>query len=171
MTEEEQVPHYLEMWKQTIAVQQHFNDIEWRIRSLALTALTFALGAAALAAREKAAIQIFGWQVQLSFTILLLGLFLWIAFYFVDQIWYHRLLIGAVKHGEALEEVLRENLPAAGLTTQISKSSPYQFSVGFGRFNHQFKKTMHSSAKMRTFYLIGASALLIPAIAFQLSGS
>jgi hypothetical protein len=170
MDDEAKVPHYVEMWKQTIAVQQHFNDIEWRIRSLALTALTFALGAAALAARQKSAIQLFGWQMQLSFTILILGLFLWLAFYFVDQIWYHRLLIGAVKHGEALEEVLRGALPEAGLTMQISKSSPYQFNIGFGRFKYCPKEPMHSSAKMRTFYMIGALALLLPAIAFQVSG-
>lgn len=32
---------------------------------------------------------------------LLLGLVLWGAYYFVDQGWYHRLLIGSVVHGDA----------------------------------------------------------------------
>lgn len=32
LTAHERVGHYIEMWKQTVTVQQHFNDIEWRIR-------------------------------------------------------------------------------------------------------------------------------------------
>lgn len=171
MEDDAKISHYIEMWKQTVAVQQHFNDIGWRIRSLALTALTFALGAAALAAREKATVEVFGWQIQLSFLVLVLGLFLWLSFYFVDQIWYHRLLIGAVKHGEVLEIALRAELPQAGLTLQISESSPYYFNLGVGRFKYRVKKPIHSSTKMRAFYLIGALALLLPAIAFQISGS
>lgn len=41
MDDDDRVRHYIELWKQTVAVQQHFNDLEWRIRQLALTALTF----------------------------------------------------------------------------------------------------------------------------------
>ena len=52
MNDDEKVGHYIEIWKQTVTVQQHFNDIEWRIRGLALTAATFALGAAAIAAKD-----------------------------------------------------------------------------------------------------------------------
>lgn len=66
MDDEDRVKHYIELWKQTVAVQQHFNDIEWRIRQLALTALTFALGAAAVAARERTSLVIFGMNFQLS---------------------------------------------------------------------------------------------------------
>lgn len=164
--EDSHIPHYLEMWKQTIAVQQHFNDISWRIRGLALTALTAALGVAAVAARDKSAIGLFDWDIQLSSSILFFGLILWISFYFVDQVWYHRLLIGAVKHGEALEEALRERLPEAGLTQSVSLNSPYRMKFGVGRFQTPEIK-IHSSAKMRIFYLIGGITLLILAIALQ----
>jgi hypothetical protein len=156
------IPHYLEMWKQTIAVQQHFNDISWRIRGLALTALTFALGAAAVAAREKSTIQIFGWDIQLSSSLLFLGLVLWISFYFVDQVWYHRLLVGAVKHGEALELALQGKLPEAGLTQAISLNSPYTANFKLGSL------TIHSAAKMRIFYSIGAFTLIVFAVALQI---
>ncbi|AGK76783.1 hypothetical protein AB0407_12555 [Streptomyces microflavus] len=155
------ISHYLEMWKQTIAVQQHFNDIEWRIRGLALTALTFALGAAAVAAREKSTIQLFDWRIQLSSSLLSIGLILWLAFYFVDQIWYHRLLIGAVKHGEALEVTLREKLPEAGLTHAISANSPYPVNFKVGVI------TIGSSAKMRIFYGIGGLTMFFLALALQ----
>lgn len=49
----EAVGHYVTMWKTSIEVQQHFNGIEWRIRGLALTVATFALGAAGVAAKDK----------------------------------------------------------------------------------------------------------------------
>ncbi|MBQ1092407.1 hypothetical protein [Streptomyces sp. B93] len=160
--DENQVPHYLEMWKQTIAVQQHFNDIGWRIRGLALTALTFALGAAAVAAREKSTIQIFGSDIQLSACISALGFILWFSFYFVDQVWYHRLLVGAVRHGEALEAALQAKLPEAGLTKAISQNSPYTANLKVTSF------TIHSSAKMRIFYLVGGLTLIVFAVALQM---
>jgi hypothetical protein len=160
--DDNQIAHYLEMWKQTIAVQQHFNDIGWRIRGLALTALTFALGAAAVAAREKSTIHIFGLCLQLSACISALGFILWISFYFVDQIWYHRLLIGAVRHGEALETALQEKLPEAGLTKAISQNSPYTVNLKVASL------TIHSSMKMRIFYLIGGLTLIVFAIALQI---
>lgn len=181
MDDEARVTHYIEMWKQTITVQQHFNDIEWRIRGLALTALTFALGAAAVAAEEHTKVIIFGIGFQLSATVLVLSMFLWSAFYFVDMHWYHRLLIGSVKHGEALEVELRKHLPAAGLTHQISASSPSPLAPAWvprtitklklGRIlKISFDKPYGSSTKLGIFYAIGAAAQIIPAVAFQLSG-
>jgi hypothetical protein len=156
---------YVELWKQTVAVQQHFNDLEWRIRQLALTAMTFALGAAALAAKDKTSISIFGIDVQLSSALLIGGLALWLSFYFVDQVWYHRLLIGAVTHGEQLERKLQEVLPEAGLTIAISRASPYSVTVG----RRSFVRTwiVHSSAKLRIFYVSGAVILVTAAAALQ----
>jgi hypothetical protein len=160
--EDAEIPHYLEMWKQSIAIQQHFNDIGWRIRGLALTALTFTLGAAAVAAQKGSTIKIFGYCIQLSSSIAILGLILWVSFYFVDQVWYHRLLVGAVKHGETLETALQTRLPEAGLTKAISQNSPYVVNLKV------ITVTIHSSAKMRIFYCIGALALIIFAVALQI---
>lgn len=123
MTEDER-DAYIEMWKQTIDVQKHFNDIELKIRGLALTILTFTLGGASLAIRNGTAIGINGFELQLGALILILGILLWLTFYFVDQIWYHRLLVGAVFHGLELEDELRKVLPVAGLSHRISESSP-----------------------------------------------
>ncbi|MBF6169437.1 hypothetical protein IU486_32650 [Streptomyces gardneri] len=119
--EEKDIPHYLEMWKKTVEVQQHFNDLEWRIRGLAMTVLTFAFGAAAVAAKDGTAVKVFGFSLQLSCIVLVLGFVLWLAFYFVDKVWYHQLLTGAVKHGDELEQELRTQLPHAGLTGQIGR--------------------------------------------------
>ena len=168
MNEEERLKGYIELWKQTIAVQQHFNDIEWRIRQLALTALTFALGAAAVAAKDRVTVSIFGIGLQLSSTLLVFGLILWLSFYFVDQVWYHRLLIGAVRHGEALENSIREFLPEAGLTGSISKASPYTLKIGRGHLSRSW--LIHSTVKLRIFYITGAVSLIVAAIALQISG-
>ena len=177
LSEDDKVPFYLDMWKQTVTVQQHFNDIEWRIRGLALTVLTFALGAAAVASKDSTAIHVFDWTLPLAAAVLWAGLVLWSAFYFVDQIWYHRLLLGAVKHGEALEQQLQLlGLWAAGLTQAISASSPYQIRIGVGAGSHWWSwlfrrrnifHPIRSGLKMKLFYVIGAFPMLLPAIGLQ----
>ncbi len=70
LTVNERVGHYVEMWKKTVDVQQHFNDIEWRIRGLALTTATFAVGAAGVAAKDNSKI----WFLSLGGLVLMLGL-------------------------------------------------------------------------------------------------
>jgi hypothetical protein len=44
----------IEAWKQTIQVQQHFNDLELRIRNYAITLLGALFGVAAYAFKEHA---------------------------------------------------------------------------------------------------------------------
>jgi hypothetical protein len=121
---------YLELWKKTIDVQQHFNEIQWKIRGLALTAVTFTLGAAALAARDATTVDLhfslFGWHFTepLPRMIIFAGLVLWLMFGFVDGLWYHQFLKGAVYHGSDLEDELREaGLPKAGLSKRITFAS------------------------------------------------
>src|SRR3954454_5849013 len=99
LSDDERCSRYIDLWKQTVEVQQHFNDLEWRIRGLALTAATFALGASAVAAKDGTKFH----GVSLGAGVLIAGLILWFGFYFVDRYWYHPLLIGSVKHGEELE--------------------------------------------------------------------
>lgn len=168
--DEKHIAHYLDMWKQTITVQQHFNDIEWRIRGLALTALTFALGAAAVAAKDRIVVNIFGSSWQLSSFVCVLGLFLWGAFYFVDRVWYHRLLIGSVRHGTELENALKEHLPLAGLTKRISENSVTEPVRIFGG-HLKLIPALHSTTKLFLFYLIGAAVLFLTAVALQVGSA
>ena len=85
LTRDQQVGHYIDMWKLSVEVQMHFNDIEWRIRGLALTVATFALGAAGVAAKDGTRVA----GVSLGSLVIVIGLLLWYAFYFVDRVWYH----------------------------------------------------------------------------------
>lgn len=167
LADEEHAKLLVELWKQTIAVQQHFNDLCWRIRGLALTALTFTLGAAALAAREPVDdVALFGVELQLSVIIAGAGLVLWQAFYYVDRRWYHQLLKGSVKHGEELEKELQAFVPAAGLTKSISDASPYDGRSWRGR-----RRSINSTMKLQRFYRAVTLLLVAFAVALQFGGT
>lgn len=153
---------YVEMWKQAVAVQQHFNEICWKIRGLALTALTFTLGAASLTASAEdrpAALVVKGFSIDTSALTVCVGLLVWLAFFFVDASWYHRLLTGAVAHGVALEKELQHTLPAAGLTIAIGAASPSPLPLT--------QKKMHSKHKLWTFYGVIAVLLVVLAVVLQ----
>lgn len=165
LTDADRLQGYLEMWKQTITVQQHFNEIGWKIRGLALTALTFTLGAASLTATTKdqpAPLIIRDVPVDRSALTLCIGSFIWLAFSFVDLSWYHRLLKGSVNHGRDLEQELRNYLPVAGLTIAISAASP-------SRPLPWSTKEMHSTWKLRLFYIVIAALLAVVAVVLQLN--
>ncbi|GIG36299.1 hypothetical protein [Cellulomonas pakistanensis] len=159
----DQVSLYVEMWKQSVEVQKHFNEIEWRIRGLALTVATFALGAAGWTARDGATVGPF----SLGALVVVLGLLLWYAFYFVDRAWYHPLLKAAVKHGEALEQEIMRSLPVAGMTQAITAGSPYEPSRVVAILSGKRTGPMHSEDKLVWFYKVGAAALVVAAIALQ----
>lgn len=172
LTTNEALGHYISLYKTSVDAQQHFNDIEWRIRGLALTAATFALGAAGVAAREGSTIG----PVSLGSAVLILGLFLWYAFYFVDRFWYHPLLKGAVKGGTELEAAIRRHIPEACMTEQITAQSklPIGRRLAFlagkkGWSSNDGQRIMHSDHKLRWFYRVGTFAFLIGAAALQVA--
>lgn len=162
LTMNEQVGHYIDVWKKTVEVQQHFNDIEWRIRSLALTAATFTLGAAGVAAKDDARV---GW-LSLGTLVTLVGLLLWYAFYFVDRIWYHPLLKAAVAQGTLIEDEIKKTLPHVGMTATITARS-VQPTRRLARLLTR-KTELHSDDKLVRFYLVGAGALFMSAVALQI---
>jgi hypothetical protein len=167
LSDDERCSGYIDLWKQTVEVQQHFNDLEWRIRGLALTAATFALGASAVAAKDGT--KFFG--ISLGSGVLVAGLILWLGFYFVDRYWYHPLLIGSVRHGEKLEDELQAYLPIAGLTKDITAASHIKPPRGLGRVaGKNPDKTLRSEEKLRIFYWIGATTLILAAGFLQLAG-
>lgn len=161
LTRDQQVGHYIDMWKQSVEVQMHFNDIEWRIRGLALTVATFALGAAGVAAKDGTRVA----GVSLGSLVIVIGLLLWYAFYFVDRVWYHPLLKASVAHGTVIEDEIKKSLPQAGMTATITARSEYQTRGLVLRLSR--KSVMHSDDKLVWFYKIGAVALALAAIALQ----
>jgi hypothetical protein len=163
--ETESLKILVELWKQAVDVQKHLKDIEMRVRSLALTVLTFALGAAAIATKDNTTARILGYDVHLSGALLSVGLVIWMLYYFVDQIWYHRLLVGAVEKGMDLEAKIAKCIPAPALTKAIGKSSPYPLNIGIGRW--RVKREIHSAMRLRVLYWLVAAILLLLAVGLQ----
>ncbi|HYX30286.1 MAG TPA: hypothetical protein VE863_17230 [Pyrinomonadaceae bacterium] len=146
--------YYLEIWKKTVDVQQHFNDLELRIRNLAVTVLGAILSLAAFSVEKTITIKLYERSVPVAVLLIIVALITWGAFYLMDRHWYHRLLIGAVKHGLEIEKLL----PGASLTKAIGDESPIR--IG-GR-------QIRSTNKMDLFYsLVGAALIvLIPVLLF-----
>jgi phosphoglycolate phosphatase-like HAD superfamily hydrolase len=120
---DERMKSVLGIWNKTIDVQQHFNDLELRIRNYAVTLLVAVLGATAFAIKESLAFSMFGVNVPLATAVLGAGLIGWFSFYCMDRLWYHRLLYGAVKHGTFIENRLRRVLPEICLTEAIGANA------------------------------------------------
>jgi hypothetical protein len=163
LTEAEAFQGYLEMWKQTVTVQQHFNELCWKIRGLALTALTFTLGAASLTAstsNRPAAIPFWGYDVEGPAIILLVGVVIWLAFFFIDANWYHKLLKASVDHAASLEDELQHYIPEAGLTGRISAASPSRLWL-----THIELRSTH---KLRLYYWVVTAVLAGLALVVQL---
>lgn len=143
----------IEIWKTIIDVQKHFNELEMRIRNVAVTVLAAFLAAAGFTTKENIQVTLWVGRVSLTSLVLLAAALCWLAFYGMDRFWYHRLLIGSVKQGLAAENALAATYPEIRLTKAIGDESP----VRFGRWQ------VHSSRKIDLFYWLIASLLLIGA--------
>lgn len=150
----------IEMWKKTVEVQQHFNDLELRIRSFAITLLVGVLTVTGLTLKEGVTITLWSVAVPVGTFILLGGLVAWFAFYAMDRLWYHRLLYGAVRHGQYIESRLTTAFPEICLTEAIARESPLTFP-------RKFK--IHTRLKMDLFYCTIAAVILLVAVILGLS--
>jgi hypothetical protein len=144
----------LEVWKTIIDVQKHFNELEMRIRNVAVTVLAAFLAAAGYTMKENLHITLSGSTVTLTSLVLIAGTLCWLAFYGMDRFWYHRLLRGAVNQGLVIEDSLATDLPEIRLTKAIGDASPVQV----------FGLTIRSGTKIDIFYLLVAGLLLVAAV-------
>lgn len=141
----------VDIWKATVEVQKHFNDIELKIRNLAITILGAFLAAIGLAFQQNMFITLFHYNVHLSVFLCIGALVVCIAFFFMDKYWYHPLLIGAVKYGESIEKQRPQLFGDVGLTTTISNYSPITI----------FKVKIHSNHKFYVFYGLITLCILV----------
>jgi hypothetical protein len=145
----------IEIWKKIIDVQQHFNDLELRIRNFALVVTGALLGLGGYAIKDAGIINAFGFEVSIAGLVVLSAIFPLFAFYFMDRLWYHRLLEGAVRAGIDAESALKDLGYKVDLGSKISEHSPFTLWLT--------EKQIHSKTKMDMFYLMVAAALLIVA--------
>jgi hypothetical protein len=140
ISEDKKLELTIEVWKKVVEVQEHFNTIEMQIRNLAVTVLTTTIGAATFFYKESQStvtqnitssciqsIQLFGLTFSSADLMIFAGLIAWIAFYFMDRWWYHRLLKGAVDHAKLIEDQLKVDIPNIALSNKITSVSPLVF--------------------------------------------
>lgn len=129
----------LEVWKQCVDVQMHFNDMEMKIRSLAVTVITAISGAIGYLLKENIYHQFI---IILSF----IGIAAWLCFYLMDRFMYHKLLIGAVNSGINIEKRLESLGINVDLGEQIKQASPLK-----NLFGKEIE--IHSDQKLDFFYI------------------
>jgi phosphoglycolate phosphatase-like HAD superfamily hydrolase len=152
----------IDIWKKSVDVQQHFNDIEMKIRNLYVTLLA-ALGAAygVLLGRDIEYLSLGTVNVHAGIFFLLGAAAVASLFYFMDRHWYHRLLVGSVRHAGYIEKRYKERIPELGLGDAISKESPLKEPRRIIRFLSWLlisdqrsldDKALHSDAKIELIY-------------------
>ncbi|RYZ85243.1 MAG: hypothetical protein EOP04_16390, partial [Proteobacteria bacterium] len=143
----------VEIWKKVVDVQQHFNDLELRIRNFALIVTGAFLGLGGYAIKDGGFVNVLSYDISSAALIVGASLVPLGAFYLMDRLWYHRLLDGSVRAGVSAENELRSLNVSVSLGEKISESSP--FKVPF------INCKVHSRHKMDWFYGLLALALAI----------
>jgi hypothetical protein len=159
----------VEIWKVIIEVQQHFNDISMRIRSMFITILLGLLASIGFLLDKRLNLQVCFVNIQFATLMPVFGMFGAYLFYFIDRYWYHRLLIGAVKHAIVIEGKYKDEIPELALTDAIGRESPYEprgparwfakLFVNDERYRNTGK--LHSDGKIEFFYKSVMLALLV----------
>jgi hypothetical protein len=148
----EDVDRILEAWKKVVDVQMHFNDIELRIRNLAVTISGAILGAAGLAVEKGITpLNVFSLKISIYFVLFTAGAIVLVLFHFMDRFWYHRLLKGSVISGSTLKNTLQQRGISIDLGQRISELSPFTL----------FCRVFHSTTKIDIFYYVPINMFLI----------
>lgn len=145
-SQQDSLVNTVDIWKKTIDVQMHFNDIELKIRQFAVTLTTLIIGGFfALRGTNKITecISIGNYSINTISIAFVATAIIWLIFYFMEQVWYHPLLKGAVIEGMNLEKQISKHTNTDGLTTTIGKNSPSSFLFIF---------KLHSKDKAKIVY-------------------
>lgn len=145
-----EIPPQVEIWKKVVDVQQHFNDLELRVRNFAIVVTGAFIGLGGYAIKDGGMASICGITVSVSGLVVFCSLFPLAAFYLMDRLWYHRMLEGAVNAATPVEARLRELGMTVELGTKIRAASPFELR------GHK----VHSKHKMDGFYLLTALGIL-----------
>lgn len=144
----------IEIWKKIVDVQQHFNDLELRVRNFALIVTGAFLGLGGYAIKDAGVVKLFALEVSIAGLVVVSAIFPLAAFYFMDRLWYHRLLDGSVHAGIEAEKALKDLGYKVDLGSKIKEHSPFKLWL-------TKKKMIRSATKMDLFYAILAGSLLL----------
>ena len=141
----------VEVWKKSVDVQQHFNDLAMRIRNFAITVVGALIAAVSFTYQQGLQIQVWGANVPVGAGLIGAAVFAWGGFFLMDRYWYHILLKGSVIHAGKIEDKYKDEIPEIGLGKSISEASGKVKILGV---------TMNSDRRLTSFYALGAVILL-----------
>lgn len=136
----------IEIWKKSVDVQQHFNDLEMRIRNFGLTVLGVLIAAVGFSYQNKLETTVNGYTFPAGLGFIAAAGIAWFMFYIMDRYWYHVLLKGAVDHASKIEAELKNEVPDISLGQTISEVSGRVRILGF---------KMNSNRRLSIFYILG----------------
>lgn len=183
LSDAEKTPEHLalvtDIWKYSVGVQMHFNDMGMKIRNLYFTILAAAIGLIGVVQGKQIEIPYPPINIHLPLFVLVAVIPISMLFYFLDAHWYHRLLLGAVKQCATIETRYAPVLPEIQLGAAISKESPVHFEgiwrtifwfIKDKRFRNKVTSNIHSDAKIEVLYktVIWISvSVIVPYLAFS----
>ena len=146
----------LEAWKVTVSTQQHFNDVQVKLRSALVTVVTAVAAAVGFTLKQPSVVHIFNFNIRIGTLISVAGLIAVLAFGLLD--WgYHKLLVGSVQHGMAIEKRCQATSNDLSLATAISTSSPIK--IGF--------LVLSSNQRLLLFYAALLSVFVVAIVVAQ----
>ncbi|MEN4847859.1 HAD-IA family hydrolase [Pantoea agglomerans] len=153
----------VEIWKTTIDVQKHFNDMSMRVKHYAILMLTAFIGAVGFIYKNQGqmAMVIDGHAINLTGILGIFAIVVWNLIFFMDYVWYHPMLKGSVMSALNIEDRLRFDLPTLNLTKTI------------GQYSHNgtlFNKPFNSNRKSKYFYNGGTLILSILTLCLFFAG-
>ena len=168
----------IDVWKEVVDVQQHFNDVSMRIRGMFVPILLALFASIGFLVDRRFTLDAWNVHVQYATLVPLFGILGTFLFYFIDRYWYHRLLVGSVKHGIKIEKDHEKDLPEISLSRAIGAESPYQPGRVVGLLarvvvrDEKFKKTgmLHSDGKLELFYKSVVIVLALASVLLALTG-
>lgn len=170
--QDEQRKQIIEIWKVIVEVQRHFNDISMRIRSTFVAILLALFASIGFLLDKKLSLEIWIFKIQFATFVPLFGILGTYLFYFIDRHWYHRLLLGSVKHAIIIENKYKNEMPELSLSEAIGAESPYK-PRGAVRWlanllvsHDKYRETgqLHSEGKIEFFYRFVALLLMLATI-------
>jgi hypothetical protein len=136
---DQDIKNAIEIWKKTIDVQQHFNDLCLRVRNSAITVVGALLAAMSFTYQQGLETTVLGYKFGAGLGFVAAALFAWFAFFVMDYYWYHVFLKGAVQHAGKIEEAYNDKIPGIGLGGTISEESQSVRMFGIIKTNSQWR--------------------------------
>lgn len=151
-SEADEIKNAIDVWKKVIDVQQHFNDLEMRIRNFAISIVGVLIAAVGFTYQQGLETTLWGLKFGSGLGLVLAAIIVWWGFYLMDRWWYHVLLKGAVTHAAKIEDAYKDRVPGIDLGKTISETSSKVEVFGI---------RMNSDARLRNFYILGFVMLAV----------